>query len=281
MPTLDNLSSTASPIKAIFMGDSGTGKTGALASLAQAGYNVRMLDFDNGYKILLSALQDDAEARKRFHIEVCTDKMKPVGGKAIVDGAPLAWSKAMNLLDKWKTPEYDLGPVRSWTLRDVLVIDSLSFAGEAALRHIMTLNGRGTSKPFQSDWGEAQSLLESMLALLYSDIIRCNVVVNTHVNYYDIKVDSGQVDKDNRPIMKVVDTKGLPQAVGQALSPKIMRYFNTTLIATSQGPRKIISTQKVGIVEAKTEILKVPPNFPLASGLADYFKLIHGDPLKL
>ena len=38
--------------KLLLVGDSGSGKTSSLASLANAGYNLRILDFDDGLAIL-------------------------------------------------------------------------------------------------------------------------------------------------------------------------------------------------------------------------------------
>jgi hypothetical protein len=35
-------------VKAMLAADSGSGKTGALACLVDAGFNLRILDFDNG-----------------------------------------------------------------------------------------------------------------------------------------------------------------------------------------------------------------------------------------
>lgn len=291
MPILTS-SRSAFPIKLLFLGDSGTGKTGALASLAEAGYNLRVLDFDNGLDILASILRDKPEALSRVVYETCTDRLKTVGGKTIVDGIPSAWTKAMNLLDRWKILDkksgevgYDLGLLSSWGLRDILVIDSLTFMSDAAMRMILALNNRGTQRPWQSDWNEAQNLVEGALALLYADHVRCNVIVNAHVNYMDIMIDTGQKDSQGNPIKQVIDSKGLPQAVGQKLSLKIPRYFNTSLIATREGSgmgeKRWISTKSVGIVEAKTSIIQVPSRLPLATGLADYFKLLHGEVAKL
>ena len=45
-------------VKMLFIGPSGAGKTGALASLASAGYNLRILDMDNGLDVLANVLND-------------------------------------------------------------------------------------------------------------------------------------------------------------------------------------------------------------------------------
>ena len=57
MPALSDHQSSQTT-KMLFIGDSGSGKTGALASLAAAGYNLRILDVDNGVDILANLLRD-------------------------------------------------------------------------------------------------------------------------------------------------------------------------------------------------------------------------------
>ena len=44
--------------KLLLVGDSGSGKTASLATLANAGYKLRILDFDNGLDILPEFLTD-------------------------------------------------------------------------------------------------------------------------------------------------------------------------------------------------------------------------------
>jgi len=52
--------------KLMLVGDSGAGKTSALASLANAGYNLRILDFDDGLSILPEFLNKDAVQRVSY-----------------------------------------------------------------------------------------------------------------------------------------------------------------------------------------------------------------------
>ena len=39
-------------VKLLYLGDSGTGKTGSLVSLVQAGYKLRVIDLDDGLDAL-------------------------------------------------------------------------------------------------------------------------------------------------------------------------------------------------------------------------------------
>ena len=45
--------------KLLLVGDSGSGKTASLAQLANAGYNLRILDYDDGLAILPEFLTAD------------------------------------------------------------------------------------------------------------------------------------------------------------------------------------------------------------------------------
>jgi hypothetical protein len=57
------------------MGDAGSGKTGALASLAKAGQRLVILDFDNGLDILIGLLKNDQKALEHIYYETFTDEL--------------------------------------------------------------------------------------------------------------------------------------------------------------------------------------------------------------
>lgn len=254
-----------SATKMLLIGDSGTGKTGALASLAKAGYNLRILDFDAGLDILAQVLRDESDALSRVSFATLTDRLKNVGNRIIPDGLPNAFSRATKLLNHWKDGTEDLGPVTSWTERDVLVIDSMTFASSAALRLVLGQNGRSGQQPQLQDWGEAMRMIEDLLGLLYSDAVRCNVIVTSHIAF--VETESGL-------------SKGYPSTLGQKLPPKVGRYFNTVLLTKSVGTganakRKIITTSQ-GLIDLKHPAPgRVPPELPLETGLADFFKILH------
>lgn len=253
MPSLSNHQSNQTT-KILLIGDSGTGKTGALASLAKAGFNLRILDFDNGLDILASLLRDDKAALERVTYETCTDQFVAKANK-LVPVKSTAWPKAVAALTDWP----GLGSPSTWTTNDVLVIDSLTLAGQAAMRFILSMNGRLGGRREQSDWFDAQNLQEDLCALLYSDAVSCNVIVTAHVTYIDRPDGS---------------SAGYPSALGKALPPKIGRYFNAMLLVKRQGTRRQIVTQAPGLIDIKTPNPKIPAVFPIETGLADYFKAV-------
>lgn len=274
MPTLTAHQSSVIT-KLLLLGDSGTGKTGALASLAKAGYNLRILDFDNGLDILANLLRDDPAALERVNFQICTDQTR-VAGNQMIPGAQ-AWGRAIQTLGNW--PD-GIGKIDTWTPRDILVIDSITFAGKAAVRFVLNLNGRIADLPRWDDYYTAQGLLEKLLATLYSDSVKCNVIAISHVR--EIGKMHTKLDAKGRPVQVEEEgsRKGYAETgTGKALSPTIGRYFNAILLAdiegSGQSARRLIRTVPHGNIGLKNaNPVRVKPSYPLATGLADYFAAV-------
>lgn len=273
MPAISDHHSTNS-IKLLYLGDSGAGKTGSLASLAAAGYNLRILDLDNGLDVLKNLLTDPKspypkDAASRVHYVTLTEEMRNAGGRLVPKSAKV-WQAAMALLTDWKDGEsasrISFGSVSSWGEDDILCIDSFTFLSNAAMKMVLAMNGRLTEKPHQADWGIAQGMVESLLELLYSREIKCNVIVLCHIKF---------IGEENGP------TRAYPNTLGKALPPIVGRYFNNAIMAQTTGAgvaqKRRIKTNTTGIVELKNSApLRVAPEYPLETGLADYFLALRG-----
>lgn len=266
--------------KVLLIGDSGSGKTGSLASLVQAGYSLRILDFDNGTDILKNLLSPDLQ--KKVDVEIFTDDYRIGQNNALIPKSASAWPKAIKCLSDWP----GLGPIEKWTSSDVLVLDSLNFAGKAALRFIQQLNSHLGSPPNWDDYREAQRLVENLTAMLYSTAIKCNVVCLSHIREIGKKEDILSDNNKVRSIIVAGSEKGFPETgTGQALSPTIGRYFNAVLMADivgqGAGVRRLIRTQphlNIGLKNSAPG--RVKPEYPLANGLAEYFSAVRGEPGK-
>jgi hypothetical protein len=297
MPLITSHQSLTST-KLLLIGDSSSGKTGALASLAAAGYRLRIIDLDNGLDILKSYLTDpkspyvkaNPECAKNVHFVTAVDPMRNVAGK-LFPSKSIAWAKAIGMLAEWKETEPNgtvtsLGKITEWTDQDILVIDSLTRLSDAALNYHLSLNaGLGQDRSGyegQRDIGAAQKYIRSLLEMLSDPSIKCNVIVSSHITF----VSEGGV-KPAPDAKGSVESpgQGYPSAIGRALSPHIPRYFNSMLIAKIEGSgngarrRIYTSPQMVGTqsVGAKSSApLNVAPFYPLESGLADYFKAVRG-----
>lgn len=280
MPRFDSYNASG-PIKMLYMGHTGSGKTGSLISLASAGYNVRILDLDKGVQILsdyvLNAqspyrkpkpgLWDQALADtvgQRLSFVSIDEDVSIIRNEPVPKGT--GWGKAMAQLAKWQDGDLDLGDVQSWTDRDVLVIDGLSRLSQMAMNYGLKMAGRLTSRIEQGDWYSGQAAIERFLTFLYSSAIPCNVIMICHIAV--IEMESGP-------------TRGFPQSLGKALGPKIGQYFNHALLAQASGQgeavKRVIKTNTSGIIELKSAApLRVKSEYDLAFGLAEYFRDVKG-----
>lgn len=267
MPKLSARSAT-SPIKLMVIGDSGTGKTGALESLVRAGYKLRILDFDGGLDYLQEALSDSPELLDNVQYATFTNHFKTVNGRVIPKGNPKAWADALKTMETGKVGQGDdaeqWGKPEEWDENTFLVVDSLTMASKAAMLQVLHVNGRLFEPPQIQDWGQAQGLVEGLIQWICSEDIKCNVMVLSHINF--IEMQNGLV-------------KGYPSAVGKALSTTLPRYFNTILNATTKGSGKsatrIISPVPIQSIETKAMIPveKLPESWPISTAYAQFMLL--------
>jgi hypothetical protein len=276
MPTFEDHESTQA-VRMLYIGDSGAGKTGSLASLVTAGFTVRILDLDKGVDILEDYMkneqsiygrvspglwtQEQAKSRiKRLSYVTITEPSGIKGGQWLPKAK--AWQQMNNQLDKWKDGTEDLGSIATWDRAIILVVDGLSRVCDFAMNFQLSMNARLGQTPQQADWFLAQGMVERFIKMLTSDEIKCNLILVCHIAF--IETDSGP-------------TKGFPQTLGKALSPKIAQSFNHVLMARSTGSglnvKRQIFTGTHGMIELKnTAPLRVKAEYPLETGLAEYFR---------
>lgn len=281
------------PIKLINMADTGAGKTGALASLAGAGYNLIGLDLDNGMEVLADVLTSapgqalyGPEAYKRVKWKTLTEPMRSVGG-LIQPKSATVWNRAVLAMEKFKgyrqitkegkveeVPEGDLGTINQWGNDTVFFLDTLSTLGTAANNFNLQMNGnlgkRRTSMEAARDIGTAQTSLDTFLQLVTDDSIQCHVILNTHVVF--AKEDGSAIEMGYEGMRYC-----FPAAIGKALSPKIGKYFNHLLMTRREGTAQKIYTKGVAGAGLKSgSPSKVAMSYDIKDGLAKYFEAING-----
>lgn len=248
------LSSIKSPVKALILGSSGSGKTGSLWSLAHAGFNVRIFDLDRGTGVLSSALEPYQEALD--NIQVCTFTNALKGNKqgfVVPIGTPKAWPDFLSALNEW--PDSPREGIQSWGPDTVAVIDSGTLLGRHALLYAQHLEGKTGKQPELQHYGTAMAQLEGVLATLYSDHVSCHVLVMTHITNVT----------DNLGV-----AIGMPSFLGEKLPPIAPRYFNTMLVVQATGgarAKRHLSTRPTSMVQTKVEAFaKVKDTYLLADG---------------
>jgi hypothetical protein len=298
MPTFESFQQSQA-IKGLYLGESGSGKTGSLVALGAMGYNVRIVDLDKGVEVLSDFIMNpDSPYRhdsgkpngllrgwepikglwseemaaglpKRVSYVPLNETMNTVkmqGGQMRSIPKGDLYSKIVAQLDKWIDGEADYGSITSWTNKDVLVIDGLSRFSDAIFNQQLAMGGRLTGRPEQSDYNVAQRELIRNLMTLYSGDVKCHVIMICHIAF--IETDSGP-------------TRGFPQNIGKAIAPQIGQFFNHAILADSSGQgqleKRVIKTNTSGMVKLKTAApLRARPEYPLATGLAQYFRDVLG-----
>jgi hypothetical protein len=234
--------------KGMIAADSGSGKTGALASLVDAGFNVRILDFDNGLSVLKGYVKDKSKLANVHYVDRLQDEFTLVAGRLGIKKAP-AFQRAMDALEKGGVDFWgaDIPPLREWTPRDILVVDSLTMAGRSALLLVMQANAAQFKKPEIQHYGDAMESIEKWVQSMMSSYVPCHVIINTHVTGVD------------------GDARLYPDALGSKLPPKIGKYVDNIIgLRIVAGERKFL-TQKDGLLALKTSI-PLPESIPIADG---------------
>lgn len=231
----------------IVAGDSGSGKSGLLATVANAGYRTCIIDADNGLDVLDAYLTD--EGRENLHYITLKDDP---------DTKTSAWGQFVKILvNGWVDGDEDLGPIASWDENSVLVLDTLDFLGKAAMRVVMSQAGKSfDSRPEIQHWGDAQRLIEQRIAALCSPTIKCHLIVNTHLKQVE--------DSIGRIIT-------YPAVCGTAPSLYIADYFNTLVrLDTKVGLRgdatrtiRTSSDNKMNLKSSVPTTLKTEEDFDL------------------
>ena len=251
--------------KLLLTGDSGSGKSGALASLVGAGYKLRILDMDNGLDPLKSyVIHSFPKSIDNVEFRTLRDNYKASAAGPVIDGKPRAFVDAIKMLDLWKYDDTDLSRPADWGPDCILVLDSLSFFSDAAFEWAKGMNP-GAKDPRQWFYS-AQQAVESALALLTSGTFCTNVIVSAHVRY--------STGDDGR-------NKGYPNAIGSALGPTIPRYFNHWAQCDNKAGKRTIQTAATAMFDLKnTKPFEMEKSYDLSTGLAEFFAVLRSPPAK-
>ena len=252
MPTLDSHQSSKFT-KLLYIGDSGTGKTGSLVSLLEDGYHFKIIDMDNGLDSLVYYARERCPDKlANVEYETIRDEYRSTKAGPMIKGAPKAFVGALDTMTRWSETDDP---------NTIFVIDSLSAFGRAAFEWAKGMNP--TAKDPRQWYFSAQQGVESTIAMLTGEQFRMNVILISHVNYKEVTEGTH---------------KGYPNAVGSALGPTISKYFNTLLLAESSGSgtnvRRKIKTMPTGVIDLKIPTPKVDKELPLESGLSTIFKVL-------
>lgn len=276
----------------------GTAKSGQLASLVNAGFKLRILDYDGN----LAPLWQYSNPKNWGNVDALhfADKLKVSPNFTMVEGQPTAFANGLNAMDHWRyyrdndqfilpgsTPDpkrevVDLGHSKDWGPDTIVVLDTLTRMGEAAFARAMKmLNKTPLNMTIQAQ-GLAQAEQLAFIKKLVSHENKFHVIVNAHIKTIspkDVEKSDDQLTKDLKErIADIVPTKLFPRALGRELPQQIGGEFSTLIKSES----KVLPGNKVKRVirtvpEAYMDI-KLPANLPaeldVSTGLLQIFQAL-------
>ncbi len=258
-------------LKMIGVGNPSTGKTGSLCELANKMSDfglerIIVADWDDGAEVLLRYIKP--EAGENVYIETFRDQLKPqVDGEApIVVGSDtgdltglkmkMAWARGMQMMNNWKTKDYDLGRALTWGSETLFVCDTLTGLGDAGMNFANailkkdTWSGTGTAMNFQDKFTQMCQGL------------KCHFIMFCHIRYMGGGGQTVIIDKDGKhqhtkEVDSNVDGTAYPSALGRILPPQIARHFNTQLLWELSSPKRVVKT-----TGSEKLPLKIPMDLP-------------------
>lgn len=279
------------PYRAFHLGYPGSGKTGALVSLLNAGYKLRVLDFDGNYNPLVDYADDRALAN--LDIVTLQDRMRNGDKRVEPMGIPDAFTRALKLMQEWKYTDPDsgeevnLGKSSEWGMDTIVVVDSMTYGGVAAKLRSMVMNNKTPATMTSAVWGASVADWNNFIEIAKADRNNFHLIVNSHKQLLGPQDFLKQGDKDNdalamanEEIIKLSQTEMLPTRVYPVAITKNQATTIHGMLPTmlefekidKQGKTvRVINTLGAANIDVKISGKGLKAQYPVETGMADIF----------
>lgn len=276
---------TNKALRILVVGYPGTAKTGSLVSLLNAGFKIRMLDFDGNTDPLLQFA--DPAMLKNLDIAYFEDRMRKGTGFLEPVGIPHAFADAWSQLDDWKTTDesgnpISLGNSRDWGPDTIVVLDSLTKLGDAAFSRAMKLLNKTPANTTDRVWGLAMKEQLAFIEALTSANNKHHVIVLAHLKMIGPKDlrqgESGIAATIKEQVADILPTRLYPSALGWQLPQQIGGEF-PILIEAERVTRGGITKRTLNLAPKTLIDVKFPAtltenHLPIESGMLQVFKAL-------
>ncbi len=285
------------PIRMLLTGFPGAGKTGAIASLANAGYKLRIMDFDGNPESLLAYTRP--ELLQNIDIVSLEDELADAQGFTTTKGLPTAFARGRRLLDRWKYEDadgvkdektgksyVDLGSTYEWGPDTILVLDGLTGLSSAAMRRAQAAANVTPLSMTQGVWGAAMQDEEGFIETLTAKKRAHHVICISHLKLIGPKAVERKDDDTAKAIkeqlVELVPTRWYPTALGQGLAKTIAGHFPVTInIGIESKANKAVrrfNVQPREDMDLKVPAATLPTELSIENGLIAIFKALGAKP---
>ena len=280
-----------SPYRGFHIGWPGSGKTGALASLANAGYKLRVLDFEGNFAPLVNFVDERVLADpSRIDIVTLQDQLRNHDKYVEVVGIPDAFNRGLELLKEWKYKDDDgteinLGRSADWGPDTVVVVDSATSFGEAAKRRQIKMQSKTPITMTDTVWGAAVADFNNALEIMKRMDKKYHLIINCHKQMlgpqnFIARGDSDEIKKEKLEAIKdgMIPTRIYPVGVSKpqaqvlhGMLPTMLEFEKVTKVGKEC---RIIRTVSGPEIDVKIPSNKLKTEYPIETGLADIFSLL-------
>lgn len=271
------------PIRALVQGTPGAGKTGALASLANAGYKIRVLAFDK----LSNMLPLYQFTKPEFHANISVlpfeDKLRM--GQRFLEpvGLPTALADSYKAMDNWLLPDgTTLGASKDWGPDTILVLDSVTSQGEACMRRAMTMDNKNPLTRTWRTWGLAAMDQDQFAEKVASNSNHFHFIALSHTKLIgpeeEAKDDTEATKAIKQQKAELMSVRMYPTAIGRQLPQVYARHFPVNLLMETvarQGKvKRVFHTAPRPEMDLKVPTLDLPAELDISDGLLRVFKAL-------
>lgn len=252
---------TQQPIRMLYMGLPGSGKTSSLESLVP-NFKLRIVDFDRGASALAHRLKDQPTDIQTYDY---SDDYVVVGKEIMPKGRPMAFEKFIRSFEDGFDGEF---PKKDWGPDHVLILDTVSNMCKHSLTdHVVSQRpAQGKMAPndlMLRDYMTFDKKLGALWQFLMSEWVQFHVIVLAHIDYREHGPEGSGV------------THGLPKLVGKVPPSAMGGYFTSQILAYADGgrhsTRREIRTTTTEFVQTKMPYPGIEKSLPLETGLKTIF----------
>lgn len=276
------------PYRGFHIGFPGTGKTGALASLANAGYKIRGLSWEGNFEPLVAY----ADPRADIDIVMLQDKLRSGDKFVEAAGIPTAFSDALRLMQEWKYKDDDgnevnLGKSSEWGSDTIVFLDSMTSGAQSSKLRAMKMNNKTPATMTSAVWGHAVADWNNFIEILKNDRNRFHLIINTHkqilgpadfVNQNDDKEANTVIKEEKMKMIAdgMIPPRVYPVAVTKPQSQNIHGMLPTMLefVKANRAGKEVrlINTEGGTEIDVKIPGKGLKKSYPIETGLAEIFE---------
>lgn len=270
------------------------GKTGAIVALLNAGYKVRVLDFEGNYDPLLQYAKPEALA----NLDIATFQDKQVSDGATAFDSDeiaknMAFARALQQMKDWKTTDAEgkpisLGASYTWGPDTVVVLDSFTAFSEASKRRARRIKNAKAGVMDPQTYNLAVDEANAFVDWLARKTNHFHLVVLAHWQMLgpDIPYGAKSEDEDIKDLKKqiateralMLPTKLFPIAATKASSRNVHSKFPILLeakrVVNGSKVRRWLYTTTDEEIDLAFPVPGAEDRYPIETGLATIFKLL-------